>query len=90
MPQDGWFWQYFAGILWAVVMLFLLLYFLRLRIRLRQAIPLKEAGETIWLCDAVNTPFILGILRPGIYLPSGLGQEELKDLLRQLLFIWPG
>lgn len=28
--------------------------------------------ENIWICDAVTTPFILGIVRPKIYLPSGL------------------
>lgn len=77
--------MHFAGVLWAVGLLFLLLYafagFLRLRTRLREAIPLKEAGETIWLCDVVNTPFILGILRPRIYLPSSLGQTEIKYVL---------
>ena len=29
-------------------------------------------NENIWICDAVTTPFILGIVRPKIYLPSGL------------------
>lgn len=28
--------------------------------------------ENIWICDAVTTPFILGLVRPKIYLPSGL------------------
>lgn len=35
----------------------------------REAVPEREK---IWVCDAVTTPFILGIIRPRIYLPSGL------------------
>lgn len=35
----------------------------------REAVPERE---NIWVCDAVTTPFILGIIRPKIYLPSGL------------------
>lgn len=35
----------------------------------KEAVPERER---IWVCDAVTTPFILGIIRPKIYLPSGL------------------
>lgn len=35
----------------------------------REAVPERE---NIWVCDAVTTPFILGIIRLKIYLPSGL------------------
>ena len=35
----------------------------------KEAVPERE---NIWVCDAVTTPFILGIIRPRIYLPSGL------------------
>lgn len=28
--------------------------------------------ENIYICDEVSSPFILGIVKPGIYLPSGL------------------
>ena len=37
-----------------------------------EAVP--ESGD-IWLCDAVTTPFILGLTHPRIYLPSGLPAE---------------
>lgn len=72
--------MHLAGIFWILGMIFLLLYayvsYLRLSVRLREAVPLREAKKHIWLCDGVNSPFILGILRPRIYLPSGLNQEE--------------
>lgn len=41
----------------------------RMRRLVREAIP--ETGN-IWICDAVATPFILDLIRPRIYLPSGL------------------
>ncbi len=44
----------------------------RTRHLVMEAVP--ESGN-IWLCDAVTTPFILGLIRPRIYLPSGLPEE---------------
>ena len=74
--------MYFAEILWAAGLIILLLYgfasFARLHIRLREAAPLRE---NIWLCDAISSPFVLGIVHPRIYLPSSLGKEELPYVL---------
>ena len=71
-----------AGILWAVGgALFLghmLVSYGRIRRRLREAVPLRDR---IWLCDAVKSPFILGVLRPRIYLPSGLGEGQMDYVL---------
>ena len=62
---------------WALGALLLLLYalvsWLRLRRRVRAAVPLEG---NVMLCDAIETPFILGIFRPYIYLPSGLGEAQ--------------
>ena len=33
-------------------------------------------GENIYICDDIDTPFILGILSPKIYIPSLLTEEE--------------
>ncbi|MCM1189591.1 MAG: M56 family metallopeptidase [bacterium] len=68
-----------AGILWGIGLVCMLLYatvsFGRLKKRVREAVP---SGDNIWICDAVESPFILGIVRPRIYLPSSLaaGQTE--------------
>lgn len=60
-------------IVWCIGLCCMLGYFLFSYIRMRhlvmEAIP-EKAG--IWICDAVTTPFILGFIRPRIYLPSGL------------------
>ena len=51
---------------------YLLLSYLRMGHLVAEAVP--EVGN-IWICDAATTPFILGLLRPRIYLPSGLSGE---------------
>ena len=49
--------------------------FLRLRRRLREAIRLEKR---VWLSDRIDTPFLLGLFRPRIYLPA-----ELEEALRE-------
>ncbi len=35
----------------------------------------------LWLCDAVTSPFILGLIKPRIYLPSGISETELRYVI---------
>jgi beta-lactamase regulating signal transducer with metallopeptidase domain len=51
---------------------------IRLRRRLTGAVPL-ETG--VYLADHIGTPFVLGLLRPKIYLPSALPEEERDYIL---------
>lgn len=46
---------------------------LRLRRRLVGAVPLKER---VYLADHIDSPFVMGLLRPRIYLPSSLSERE--------------
>lgn len=66
-----------AGIIWLCGMVLLLLYALISRIRIhlmvREAVCYKD---NIYECDGVNSPFILGIIKPKIYLPSGVDAKE--------------
>lgn len=52
---------------------------LRLRKRLREAIPLDHQ---IYISDQIDTAFVLGILRPRIYLPAALTDTEQAHILR--------
>ena len=36
----------------------------------------------IYLCDDIDAPFILGIITPGIYIPSSLTETDLVYVLR--------
>ncbi len=62
---------------WVIGMLILLTYAavssFRLRRKLDVSIPLRE---NIRICDDIDTPFILGVFRPRIYLPSSLSAED--------------
>ncbi|MBR2951198.1 MAG: hypothetical protein IKC46_15285 [Lachnospiraceae bacterium] len=66
-----------AGVIWISGMILLLLYaavsMIRLRLGVREAVRYKE---NIYLCDWVKSPFILGILRPRIYVSSALREDE--------------
>ena len=57
----------------SLMLCYLLFSYFKMRYLVREAVPEKE---NIWLCDAVATPFILGMLRPRIYLPSGLSETN--------------
>ena len=37
--------------------------------------------DNIYLCDDIQSPFVLGLLRPRIYIPSGLSGEALNYVL---------
>lgn len=66
-------WTEIAGIVWLIGCAALLLYALVRLVQTKRCV--REAallGDNVWLCDAVASPFILGVLRPRVYLPSGL------------------
>ena len=46
---------------------------LRLRRRLVGAVPLRD---NVYLADYIDSPFVLGLFRPKIYLPSSLSEQE--------------
>ena len=71
-----------AGNIWLaggiVLILFAMVSTFRLYALVKEAIRYKDH---VYLCDAVTTPFILGVIRPRIYLPSSLSEEELDYIL---------
>ena len=72
----------YLPVLWAAGTLAMLLYalvsFLRLRRRTAASVPFSGKA---YLCDGVDSPFILGMLRPRIYLPSGMEEPRLNHVL---------
>lgn len=57
----------------AMILLYAVFSYLRLVLRLRTAVPI---GEGVYEADGIGTPFLMGILHPRIYLPSGLMEPE--------------
>ena len=70
-------WIHLAGLVWAIGVLALLLLALvsvwKLRRSVQASIGLQKG---VRLCDAIDTPFLLGLFRPTVYLPSQLSQQE--------------
>lgn len=68
--------MYAAGIVWCCGVLLLLTYafigWLRIRNMVKEAVCHRD---NIYLCDAVKAPFIYGVIRPRIYLPSGVESD---------------
>lgn len=85
-------WMSAAGTVWAAGAILLLGYgvfrCLQLCVRVRERVPIRSIlqntqegisiPEKLWLCDAVTSPFILGLLNPRIVLPSGICLDDLR------------
>ena len=75
-------WTEIAGWVWLIglgaMLLYALVSYLRLRRRVSVSLPIQNH---IYLCDAISSPFILGVVKPRIYLPSGLDEVQRQNVL---------
>ena len=55
------------------MVLYSVISFVLLKRKLREAV---QDGGNVWLCDRVSSPFLLGLFRPRIYLPSDLAESS--------------
>ena len=65
-----------AGVI--AVLLWAGLRYWRLKRKLREAVLLRD---NVYVLDGITTPFVLGLVRPKIYLPSGLKEQEQAHIL---------
>ena len=52
--------------------------YIRLNRKVREGVGMKD---NIWLCDRIDTPFILGLFRPRIFLPSGMSESDMDYVI---------
>lgn len=52
--------------------------FIKIRLKVNQSVKLKD---NIYICDEIDTPFILGIFRPEIFIPSGIDEAKLHSII---------
>ena len=68
-----------VSVVWAVGAALMLTYagvgYLRMRRRVRESVPMRD---NIRICDHVETPFIMGILKPRIYMNSDISGEDAR------------
>ena len=64
-------WIWVAGV--SAMALYSLTSYLRLGRRLAEAMHCRD---NIYLSDRIDSPFVMGLLRPRVYLPSGIPVAE--------------
>ena len=73
---------FIASVVWIVGIAAMVLYtvvsYFRIHRKVREAVPYQD---NIWLCDHIDTPFILGVIRPRIYLPSNMSGQDIEYVI---------
>ena len=72
-----------AAIVWVVGIAVLIIYAIVSWLRLRRQVAVSvKVGDGVMACDSVDSPFILGVFKPVIYVPSYMSGETLESVLR--------
>ncbi len=75
-------WTFMMSMIWlagiAAMLLYAVVSYARVRRRLAESVPCEK---DIFLCDHIQSPFILGLVRPEIYLPSGLDPTSMEPVI---------
>lgn len=65
-----------AGLIWlvgiGVMLMYAIISTLKIKKQVGESVKIKD---NIFMCDAVKSPFILGVIRPKIYIPSGMNLD---------------
>lgn len=56
-----------------VMLIYMFYSYWRLHLKIRESVVIKD---NIIICDRISSPFVFGIIKPRIYLPSNLSEEE--------------
>ncbi len=62
----------------ALMLLYSLISCYRIHKKTREAAPLKD---NIFICDRIDTPFIFGIIKPRIFIPSQMNPEDTEYVI---------
>ena len=80
---DWWsVWILFGKYVWAAGMAVMLLYsafsYRRIKKQIEIAVPIRD---NIWIADDIKSPFVIGFVRPRIYLPGNLVEKEQEYII---------
>ena len=83
VTADWWsVWILFGKYVWAAGMAVMLLYsafsYRRIKKQIEIAVPIRD---NIWIADDIKSPFVIGFVRPRIYLPGNLGEKEQEYII---------
>lgn len=75
-------WTYVMSIIWLMGIAAMLLYAVISYVRVYRSVAERAPLQgNIFLCDSVKSPFILGLVRPKIYLPSGMDTMAMEPMI---------
>ena len=69
-------WTWFTGVV--LLLGYAAISYLRFRKKVQASVRLRDG---IYVCDNIRTPFILGVIRPGIYLPSDMYEVQTDNVI---------
>ena len=83
VTADWWsIWILFGKYVWVAGMAVMLLYsafsYRRIKKQTEIAVLIRD---NIWIADEIQSPFVIGFLRPRIYLPGNLGEKEQEYII---------
>ena len=73
---------FIATIVWIVGMAVMFAYSLGSYFRLRHKTKVSLCyRDTIYFCDSIAMPFVFGVIKPRIYIPSGMDESRLESVI---------
>ena len=75
-------WTFIVSVIWLIGIAAMLLYAVISYMRVRRSVAERVPYEgNIFLCDHIKSPFILGLVRPKIYLPSNMDATAMEPVI---------
>ena len=78
-------WSFVFFVIWMIGFFGMFLYcivgYRRLSVRMREAVKYVGKGNDIYQSDQLDSPFVLGIFKPRIYLPFSLTKQEMEFVI---------
>ena len=75
-------WTFIVSVIWLIGIAAMLLYAVITYVQVHRSVAERAPYEgNIFLCDQVKSPFILGLVRPKIYLPSSMDAVAMEPVI---------
>ncbi|MBP3704975.1 MAG: M56 family metallopeptidase, partial [Clostridia bacterium] len=72
-----------CAVIWVTGMLVMSLYTVISYVRLSRKVRISiRMQDNIYFCDEIDSPFVVGVFRPRIYLPSGMDEKQMFSVIR--------
>ncbi len=71
------------SIIWIIGMILMIVYSVYSYYKIYKKVYISlQYSENVYICDDIDTPFVLGVINPKIYIPSYLSDEQIYYVLK--------